>query len=554
MLQPVMSPKRASARSSTDRSVTSDTPDRFRGPRGLVPVIAVLAGGLAVAAAFPPLGLWWTAPLGLSLLMGTLQGRGPWMSAGLGLVFGLAFFAPLLRFIAVAMGNPIGWVALALFEALYMAVLGISWSLVSRMPVLTADGPGAGRAAGRVVSFAVLWCGVEELRSSWPWGGFPFGRLAFAMADAPMLSFAAYGGSIGLTLVVALIGACVLETVCALRARALMLALATTACAGLAVAAPLVLPVDSAAEDGTLRVGAVQGNVAKDFEDAFNRALEVTDNHAQATDRLAADVGSGNLDVVIWPENAADLDPRTHRSSATLIDSAAQAAGAPIMVGAVLFEGAVRYNDMVVWTPGEGAGSYYRKHRPAPFAEYVPLRSLIRGLTTQVDRIRTDMAPGTGPQTLAIHAASQNRDVTLAMGICFEVAYDDTLRNGVRQGGELIVIPTNNASFLSSSEAAQQLAQGRVQAVVHGRSVVQVSTVGITAIINPKGEVEQETRPYTQASLVADAGLRTSMTPADTMGSWPGHVLCGCAAMLVIAGIVSSTMRRLLPGVDHRRR
>ena len=140
------------------------------------------------------------------------------------------------------------------------------------------------------------------------------------------------------------------------------------------------------------------------------------------------------------------------------------------------------------------------------------------------------------------------------MGICFEVAYDDTLRNGVRQGGELIVIPTNNASFLSSSEAAQQLAQGRVQAVVHGRSVVQVSTVGITAIINPKGEVEQQTRPYTQASLVTDAGLRTSMTPADTMGDWPGHVLCGCAAMLVIAGIVSSTMRRLLPGVDHRRR
>ena len=224
------------------------------------------------------------------------------------------------------------------------------------------------------------------------------------------------------------------------------------------------------------------------------------------------------------------------------------------MVGAVLFEGDVRYNDMVVWTPGEGAGSYYRKHRPAPFAEYVPLRSLIRGLTTQVDRIGTDMAPGTGPQTLAIHAASQNRDVTLAMGICFEVAYDDTLRNGVRQGGELIVIPTNNASFLSSSEAAQQLAQGRVQAVVHGRSVVQVSTVGITAIINPKGEVEQQTRPYTQASLVADAGLRTSMTPADTMGDWPGQVLCGCAAMLVIAGIVSSTMRRLLPGVDHRRR
>ena len=519
-----------------------------------------MLAGLATYAAFPPMNLWWSALIGVGTLMLLVRGRGFWAGTGLGLFYGFGLFTPLLHFTMVGMGNPIGWIALTLFESLYLAGLGGAWAVVSRLPQL--EGASSGRnplyhvpaGARGVLAFALLWSGVEELRSVWPLGGFPFGRLAFAMADAPMLSFAAYGGSIGLTLLVALIGACMLEAARALRARALLSALVTATCAGLAVAAPLVLPVDSAAEDGTLRVGAVQGNVAKDFEDAFNRALEVTDNHAQATDRLAADVGSGNLDVVIWPENAADLDPRTHRSSAALIDSAAQAAGAPIMVGAVLFEGDVRYNDMVVWTPGEGAGSYYRKHRPAPFAEYVPLRSLIRGLTTQVDRIGTDMAPGTGPQTLAIHAASQNRDITLAMGICFEVAYDDTLRNGVRQGGELIVIPTNNASFLSSSEAAQQLAQGRVQAVLHGRSVVQVSTVGITAIINPKGEVEQQTRPYTQASLVADAGLRTSMTPADTMGDWPGHVLCGCAAMLVIAGIVSSTMRRLLPGVDHRRR
>ena len=236
-----------------------------------------------------------------------------------------------------------------------------------------------------------------------------------------------------------------------------------------------------------------------------------------------------------------------------MIESSAQAVGAPIMVGAVLFEDDVRYNDMVVWTPGQGAGSYYRKHRPVPFAEYVPLRDLIRRATAEVDRIGTDMAPGTGPQTLTVHAATQDRDVALAMGICFEVAYDDVLRDGVRQGGEIIVIPTNNASFLTSSEAAQQLAQGRVQAVVHGRSVVQVSTVGITAIISPRGVVEQQTRPYTQAGLVADVGLRTSTTTADALGSWPGRVLSGSAAALVAAGIVSEAVRRLRPAGSRRR-
>ena len=553
MLQPVTPPKRTSDKPHAGRPAPSGRPGRLRVPRALTPVLAAALAGLAVTAAFPPIGLWWAAPVGIAVLLGSLQGRGTGAGAGLGLVFGLAFFAPLLHFTAVAMGNPIGWVALTLVQALYTAALGAAWALVGRLPAL-AGGPGALRtAAVRTVSFTVLWCGVEELRSSWPWGGFPFGRLAFAMADAPMLPFAAYGGSVGLTLLVVLIGACVFEAVNAVRTRALLPALVASACAGLALAAPHALPVHTAAEDGTLRVGAVQGNVAKDFEDAFNRALEVTGNHAQATDQLAADVGSRSLDVVIWPENAADLDPRTHRSTADMIESSAQAVGAPIMVGAVLFEDDVRYNDMVVWTPGQGAGSYYRKHRPVPFAEYVPLRDLIRRATAEVDRIGTDMAPGTGPQTLTVHAATQDRDVALAMGICFEVAYDDMLRDGVRQGGEMIVIPTNNASFLTSSEAAQQLAQGRVQAVVHGRSVVQVSTVGITAIISPRGVVEQQTRPYTQAALVADVGLRTSTTTADALGSWPGRVLSGSAAALVAAGIVSEAVRRLRPAGSRRR-
>ena len=553
MLQPVTPPKRTSDKPHAGRPAPSGRPGRLRVPRALTPVLAAALAGLAVTAAFPPIGLWWAAPVGIAVLLGSLQGRGTGAGAGLGLVFGLAFFAPLLHFTAVAMGNPIGWVALTLVQALYTAALGAAWALVGRLPAL-AGGPGALRAAAvRTVSFTVLWCGVEELRSSWPWGGFPFGRLAFAMADAPMLPFAAYGGSVGLTLLVVLIGACVFEAVNAVRTRALLPALVASACAGLALAAPHALPVHTAAEDGTLRVGAVQGNVAKDFEDAFNRALEVTGNHAQATDQLAADVGSRSLDVVIWPENAADLDPRTHRSTADMIESSAQAVGAPIMVGAVLFEDDVRYNDMVVWTPGQGAGSYYRKHRPVPFAEYVPLRDLIRRATAEVDRIGTDMAPGTGPQTLTVHAATQDRDVALAMGICFEVAYDDVLRDGVRQGGEMIVIPTNNASFLTSSEAAQQLAQGRVQAVVHGRSVVQVSTVGITAIISPRGVVEQQTRPYTQAALVADVGLRTSTTPADTLGDWPGRVLCAVAAALAAAGIVFSATRRRRAAGNRRR-
>ncbi len=530
-------------------------------------MLLATAAGVLTWTGFPPLGLWPAAVAGPGGLMILTRGRGAWAGAGLGLAYGVGFFTPLLHFTAVAMGNPVGWGALVSFEALYLALLGSVWATVSRLPILDDTGgtasdrtrspargrrlpSGAARAVVRIVVFTLLWAGAEELRSSWPLGGFPFGRLAFAMADAPMLPTAAYGGSLGLSLLAAAAGACGAEALGGLRhARPL------PALAGAAGAMVLVLAPGAAAswasstlqarDEGSVRIGAVQGNVAENFEDAFAHALEVTTNHAEATHRLAADSGTGTLDLVVWPENAADLDPRSHAASAVVVDDAARAVGTPLLLGAVPYEDGVRYNDVLVWTAGEGAGDYYRKHRPVPFGEYVPARDLVRQVTTQVDRVSVDLLPGTGPHTLTVPAAAQDREVTLAMGICFEVAYDDTLRSGVLQGGQAIIIPTNNASFLHSGEAAQQLAQGRVQAVVHGRSLVQVSTVGYTAVIAPDGVVQQVTEPYTQASLVADVGLRGSLTVADRLGDWPARGVLGLSAILVLAGMVEAARHRV---------
>ena len=537
--------------------------------RRSAPAAVALLAGLATYTAFPPMNLWGAALIGVGVFMLLVRGRGFWPGTGLGLLYGLGMFTPLLYFTKVGMGNPMGWISLTAFESLYLAGLGGAWSLVSRLSRLQSPSESSSRGrrllrgvpdgAAGVFAFALLWSGIEELRSIWPLGGFPFGRLAFAMADAPVLPAAAYIGSAGVGLLVALAAACLAHAAQTIYERRTVPAVISAVIAAAVLIAPQALPVDTRAENGTVRVGAVQGNVATDFEDAFNRALEVTGNHATATRKLASDTGSGSLDLVVWPENSADLDPRDYPASATIVDEAAQAVQAPVLVGAVPFVDNIRYNDVLVWNPGDTAGqaehAYYRKHRPVPFAEYIPARSLVRRLTTQVDRVGVDMLPGTGPSTLTVPAVTQSRDVTFAMGICFEVAYDDALRDGVEQGGQAIIIPTNNASFLDSGEAAQQLAQGRVQAVVHGRSVIQASTVGYTAIINPRGEIEQVTRPYTQASLVADIPLRSSQTIADRLGSAPGIALLVSAGVLLSAGILSQARSRWKTTARvHRRR
>ena len=94
------------ARSAAARDLREEerTPPRPRGGP-LESLAMALGAGLILAAAFPPLGLWWTAPITLAALNLLVAGRGMWAGAGLGLVFGLGLFAPLLHFAAVTMGN-----------------------------------------------------------------------------------------------------------------------------------------------------------------------------------------------------------------------------------------------------------------------------------------------------------------------------------------------------------------------------------------------------------------------------------------------------------------
>ncbi len=77
----------------------------------------------------------------------------------------------------------------------------------------------------------------------------------------------------------------------------------------------------------------------------------------------------------------------------------------------------------------------------------------------------------------------------LAVGTCFEVAFDDLPRAAVRAGGQLLVLPSNNASYGRSAQSAQQLAMARLRAVEHGRSTVVATTSGISALIAPNGAV-----------------------------------------------------------------
>ncbi len=490
---------------------------------------AAIASGLLLAGAFPPLGWWPLAPLAVAVLRLVLRDVPPRRAAVLGLLHGLAFFLPLLHWSSTFVGA-FPWLVLATAEAAYVAGFAVLASLTSRARLAP-------------VWFACLWVLQEWVRSRWPFGGFPWGRLAFSQADAPTLALAQLGGAVLVSFAVALSGALLAQAVSSAPRRPGR-TVGSLAASVAVLGAGLVVP--AVPDEGRSAVVAlIQGNVPRLGLD-FNAQREaVLRNHVEATLALADDVRAGRRpqpDLVVWPENSSDVDPLADPGAATLISSATDAIGVPVLVGAVLDgPGENLSNAAIVWRPGTGPGERYVKRHPAPFAEYIPLRPVARLFSADVDRVARDFAPGRSVEALPMGPAK------VADVICFEVSYDGLVRDVVRAGGDLVVVQTNNATFGRSSESEQQLAMSRLRAVEHGRSVLAVSTSGVSAVVRASGTVAARSAIFTRDVIVERVALRRSQTWATRAGDWPEAVLAGLGVGALVAAVA-------LPGAEGGRR
>jgi len=523
---------------------------RSRGRRVPWRTALAAAGGLALFLAFPGHDLSLLAVLGPAALALAVRGQRFRGGLWLGLVLGLVFLVPLLSWTGIYVGA-FPWLALAVVESLYLALLGGATALVSRLP-------------GWPVWTAALWVGQEALRGRQPLGGFPWGRLGFSQAEGPFTALAAYGGvplvSFAVALTGTLLAAAVLAVVRVRRstpadpagegsgARRAAVRGAVLAVAGV-LAVPLLgsvaaLPLagSSLTEGGPTRtVAVVQGNVPRAGLDFNAQRRAVLDNHATETIELAAAVARGEAaqpDLVIWPENSSDIDPYTNADAARVISRAARAIGAPILVGAVVDgPGENISNTGIVWDPVTGPGETYVKRHPVPLAEYVPARDFFRFFSPLVDRV-TDFVHGTQDGTLTIAGANVG-DV-----ICFEVAYDGLVSDVVDGGAGMIVVQTNNATFGRTDESAQQLAMSRLRAVEFGRTVVVAATSGISAIVAPDGSLVHRSQLFTADTFVEPIAQRDQRTLAERLDAAPEWVLTALGLGAVLAVVVSAASRR----------
>ncbi|NLA66461.1 MAG: apolipoprotein N-acyltransferase, partial [Leucobacter sp.] len=278
---------------------------------------------------------------------------------------------------------------------------------------------------------------------------------------------------------------------------------------------------------------------------------DVLRDHIEATRVMIANLEQRGerVDVIVWPENSGEFQLPEQTFRALEVEHLAQQAGAPIVVGTVLQDSEEVFTNSSVVIDGSGVTDLrYDKRRPVPFAEYMPNRAFFRALVPDlVDLVQLDYAFGdrpavfdieigtgtgtepdagagsgteTGTETGTGTAAETIAGRVLAgIAICFDIIFDDHALAMNNDGAEIIFAQTNNADFGRTDESAQQLQIARLRAVEMGKAVVNISTVGTSAIVLPDGTLTESLEPFTADAMVAEVELFTGTTPALHYGA-----------------------------------
>ncbi len=471
---------------------------------------AAVATGVMMAAALPPWGWWPLAFVALAAFDRLLADEDTGSRFRRGMLVGLGLYVPSL-FWLVDMTIP----GYAIAVVAYAALWGVAAMIV----------PAA--APARWVALPGAVAAVELLRWSWPFGGVPLSSLAVGQVAGPLAPVLRVGGTLLLVEVTVVVGV-VIAALVARRWRAAGVgALAVAAAVGFAAVAPQGHQV------GTIDVALVQGGGKQGTRAADTDERKVFERHLAASELIETPV-----DLVVWPEDVVDTEgPVVDNVEGDELSDLAQRLDAPVIAGVVEGVDRERFrNASVVFNPDGTVGDRYDKVHRVPFGEYVPLRSLLEPFGGS-DLTSRDATVGERPAELDTPAGE------MAVAISWEVFFGDRVREGVQDGADVVLNPTNGSSFTGTLVQTQQVASSQMRAIESGRWVLQVAPTGFSAVVEPDGTVDQRTAVSEQAVLRATVGTRQGTTLYTRYGLLAG-VLGAVASLVLGRGLWSVRARR----------
>jgi apolipoprotein N-acyltransferase len=266
-----------------------------------------------------------------------------------------------------------------------------------------------------------------------------------------------------------------------------------------------------------LNIAIIQGNSpcpgAKNR--CSNERQKIYESHLTQTQSL-----DGNFDLVVWPESSTGFnnDPGIHTRVQNDIATEALRLDSYFLIGGdrpiqnQYFE---NYG-VFINKNGEIIDQYLKQH-PVPFGEYIPLRKYLDWIPS-LALVPRDMIRGDGQKIFMVN------NTKISTVISFEGSFQRYIRNSVKDGAELVVILTNQASYGESGMSDQFILMSRANAISNGRPIVHAAITGKSAFIDHKGKVVAKTKLFETGVLTERLEAKQKETPYSRYGNYLNYI------------------------------
>ena len=482
------------------------------------PGTAAFAAGALSVLAFAPFHLFPLPLLTLTLLFRLWLDAPPRRALRIGWLFGCGFMGFGVYWLHISIdqfgnvGTPLAIAATLLFVLFMALYFGLAGWLGRSL--------GGGRRLQLLLAFPAAWGLVEWLRG-WVLTGFPWLAMGYSQIDSPLAGYVpllgVYGGGWLLTLSAGLLLLLLLDS----RARRVW------------TAAGLLLWVGGALlgqqqwtrpAGDPLRVSLVQPSIPQSLKwepqmrlPSMRKYAELTRTHWES-------------DLIVWPETA--IPDFLHRVEEDfLLPLAEEAAhhGSRLLMGVPILdlESGRYYN--AAWVAGRSGEVYHKRHL-VPFGEFLPFEGLLRPLLSFMEIPMADFAAGNETRPLV-----RIGDTPVGVSICYEDAFGEEVVEALPEAAYLVNL-SNDAWFGDSLAPHQHLQIARMRALETGRPLLRATNTGISALIDPRGEILAATGAFEETVLTGVIQPMAGATPFVRSGN-------GLAVGLMLAALGLALLR-----------
>ena len=249
-----------------------------------------------------------------------------------------------------------------------------------------------------------------------------------------------------------------------------------------------------------IQVSMVQGNIAQQMKWDPNQLMAIINSYLALTQQ------HWDSRIIVWPEAAVPFLPQQLPDFFNELNREAKQHQATVVVGAPLINTTTQqyYNGLLLVGASQGR---YRKRHLVPFGEFIPLQSVFGSIMKKLNVPMAGLTPGPQQQPPLLIDG-----IPIAAFICYETAFPiETLRE--MEGKQLAINIVDDAWFGHSFAAAQQIQMTQMRALETGRYMAVTANTGITALINPLGQIIKRLPIDTKAVLTGHVVAMTGKTP-----------------------------------------